>query len=841
MNHPFRRAWRILIAACLLGIGSGAYASTYYVKATPPVAVKCSADSFAFTAGKFSWKLASASSMIAVSRAINGGPVEYIQSFSPSAFGGGATGGPLDMSLLGKAASFGPLTFPYTLSYRLEGVDADTDGVALDWTCTADGASATAAVTIIPGTPPPLTAAPSSINFPATSVGVQSAATTVTVTNNSGGTLSGLTVNNGNPSDFTLTSNTCGGASLASGGTCTVAIAFSPSVGGVRAGTVTVASDAGSAAINVSGTGKAALAFSPTSLNFGSTAVGATGAPLTITVTNNGASDVTTTGVAASTADFAATTTCGTIAAGGTCTISVTFSPTALGLRSANIAFTSSAPGSPNIIGAIGSGTSGPAVGTLTVPGTVTFGTLDVGTPSAPATVTITNASTAAVAVASIVSGAPAEFAVSDNTCASVAAGATCSFKVTFTPAASGARAASITVTSNGAGSPQVVAASGTGGAAPTPGQLSFPASVTLGTYLVGAAGAPENVPVTNVGGSPVTISGVTSSAPSEFAASAGTCATVAPGATCSLTVTFTPAAAGARNATVTVTSDGVGSPQALAVSGNGVAPSSPGQLSMPGTVNAGAYQVGVASPAASIAITNIGSTAVAIAGVVSSNPTEFAIVRNSCTTLAASASCTVDYTFTPGATGVRTATFTVTSNGVGSPQPIAMTGTGTATATTIDLIEYYHAEFDHYFITGIPDEISKLDAGVFKGWARTGYKFKGYPVGTANASDVCRFFSTAFDPKSSHFYTPFATECQDVLDRFKDWQLEGLVFSIPVPTLEGACAAGTIPVYRLYNNGQGGAPNHRYTTDLEVRAQMIAKGWIAEGRGVGVIMCSPQ
>jgi hypothetical protein len=48
-------------------------------------------------------------------------------------------------------------------------------------------------------------------------------------------------------------------------------------------------------------------------------------------------------------------------------------------------------------------------------------------------------------------------------------------------------------------------------------------------------------------------------------------------------------------------------------------------------------------------------------------------------------------------------------------------------------------------------------------------------------------------------------------------------------------------PVYRLYNNGQGGAPNHRYTIDLTVRAQMIAQGWVPEGRGPNAVeMCSP-
>jgi hypothetical protein len=68
-----------------------------------------------------------------------------------------------------------------------------------------------------------------------------------------------------------------------------------------------------------------------------------------------------------------------------------------------------------------------------------------------------------------------------------------------------------------------------------------------------------------------------------------------------------------------------------------------------------------------------------------------------------------------------------------------------------------------------------------------------------------------------------------------------GDAFDIGAPGPDGSCAAGFTPVYRLYNDGQGGAPNHRYTTDVGVRAQMIAHGWIPEGLGpLGVEMCSP-
>ena len=169
---------------------------------------------------------------------------------------------------------------------------------------------------------------------------------------------------------------------------------------------------------------------------------------------------------------------------------------------------------------------------------------------------------------------------------------------------------------------------------------------------------------------------------------------------------------------------------------------------------------------------------------------------------------------------------------GIPAPPPSA--------PATAAAVEYYHTAFDHFFVTAIADEIVKLDNGTFVGWTRTGRQFNVYTGTASGLSTVCRFFSTSFDPKSSHFYTPFTTEC-DIVKQNKDWTFEGLVFAMPIPQLNGACAAGTVPVYRLYNDGQGAAPNHRYTTDLSVRAQMIGKGWIPEGYGdLGVIMCSP-
>ena len=156
--------------------------------------------------------------------------------------------------------------------------------------------------------------------------------------------------------------------------------------------------------------------------------------------------------------------------------------------------------------------------------------------------------------------------------------------------------------------------------------------------------------------------------------------------------------------------------------------------------------------------------------------------------------------------------------------------------------VEYYHAEFDHYFITAFPGEIDALDGGIFSGWARTGSAFGVFPLGRSGTSSVCRFFSTSFAPKSSHFYTPLADECAWVRTTNRDWQFEGTVFALKLPDAAGNCAADAAPLYRLYNNGRSGAPNHRYTTQLATRSDMVARGYAPEGFGpLGVIGCVPK
>ena len=164
--------------------------------------------------------------------------------------------------------------------------------------------------------------------------------------------------------------------------------------------------------------------------------------------------------------------------------------------------------------------------------------------------------------------------------------------------------------------------------------------------------------------------------------------------------------------------------------------------------------------------------------------------------------------------------------------------------SVTATAVEYYFAAWNFYFETAFPQEIAALDGGAFGGaWQRTGQTFTVWtdPSASPLAAPTCRFFSTAFAPKSSHFYTPFVDECA-VVKTEPAWQFEAIAFYIALADANGLCPVGTIPLYRAYDNGMGGAPNHRYTTSLAILNQMIAAGWVFEGNGnTMVFACVPQ
>jgi len=177
----------------------------------------------------------------------------------------------------------------------------------------------------------------------------------------------------------------------------------------------------------------------------------------------------------------------------------------------------------------------------------------------------------------------------------------------------------------------------------------------------------------------------------------------------------------------------------------------------------------------------------------------------------------------------------------------LLLSASGSAHAGLVDAIEYYDASLDHYFVTAIQAEINALDGGQFPGWQRTGLSFQVYDASTVlfGVVPVCRFYGRPEAGLDSHFYSASVAECDAVKQKFAAaWILEGdNVFEVFLPNFAtGECPAGTIPIYRAWNNRVDS--NHRYTTDPATQQAMIAKGYIAEGYGppaMPTAMCSPR
>ncbi len=484
----------------------------------------------------------------------------------------------------------------------------------------------------------------------------------------------------------------------------------------------------------------------------------------------------------------------------------------------------------------------------LSMPTAHNFGTVNVGVGSAVVTKTINSIGNASVQLTSVTSSNALEFAIVGGTCtagAYVNPTQSCTVQVQFTPAATGARSGQITIVSNGLGSPQSFAVSGTGqtGGAGTPA-LTMPSATNFGTVSVGASSSVVAKTISSTGTAAAQITTVTSTNPSEFAIVSRTCtdgATVNAGSSCTVSVQFSPAASGARNGQITVTSNGTGSPQSFAVSGTGQTVAGSPALSVPASANLGSSAVGVQTAGTQITINSTGTASATITSVLSSSASEFPIVGNTCGVVVAGSNCKVTVAFRPLAAGARNGSITVTSNAPGSPHTVSLSGTGTSVAPTankVAVVEYHNAGFGHYFMTADADEITGLDGGAYNfAFLRTQRSFNAWNGPTTGTVPVCRFFTTpgTFGTKSSHFYTADAVEC-DGLKLNPAWVYEKIAFYIAVP-VAGVCPVGTTPVYRMYNHGQTNAPNHRFTTDfLTYQDFTTTKGWDVEGIG----FCSP-
>jgi hypothetical protein len=312
----------------------------------------------------------------------------------------------------------------------------------------------------------PLTFSPTSLTLPSVAVGTTSSAT-VTVTNKQTTTIS---LSPAASSDYSISGGTCS-ASLAATSSCTITVTFTPQYKGSIKGALAINTNGAFSPQIVGLTGAATggptvpLSFSTASLTFTSTGVGATTAAKSVTVTNKSTGTISISTISA-TANYSAvgsgTTPCGgSLAKSAKCILSVSFDPSNTGSIKGAVAIATSGAGSPQIVGLSGTG----AIPVTLAPTSLTFAAQTVGTTSAPQTVTLTNNSGATLNISSIAASGDYTAAPSGGTpCgASVAAAATCTFSVTFTPNVKGSISGAATIGESAPLGPAVMKLTGTG------------------------------------------------------------------------------------------------------------------------------------------------------------------------------------------------------------------------------------------------------------------------------------------------------------------------------------------------------------------------------------------
>jgi hypothetical protein len=455
------------------------------------------------------------------------------------------------------------------------------------------------------------------------------------------------------------------------------------------------------------------IGVSPGALNFSSQLTGTTSAAQSVTVTNSNSTAAAVSSISTS-GDFAQTNNCGSsIAANGSCTVNVTFSPTATGTRTGSL--TINAGGLTNTVSLSGTGTApGPVLSAnpagLSFPGTL------VGSSAATQTVTVTNSGTTAASVSGV--AVTGDFSQTNN-CTSIAVGGSCTVTVTFTPTAGGTRSGTLTVNSNANNSPLTVGLSGNGIGSTTNLALNQPATasssyqtfvasnVTDGntsTYWesTDGAGYPQTITVDLGATYPLrsltlalppstawstrteTLSVLASTNGSTFSQIVGSAGYTFNPAVSSNTVTISlPSGTSDRYVRLSFTANTGWSAAQLSelevFPGSGSGGGGSALAASPSSLSFGNQATGSTSAAQTVTVTNPGSSAVSMSSIGVTGP--FGETNNCGTSLGAGASCTVSVTFTPTAAGSATGTLSVASSAPSSPLTVALSGTGTTSA----------------------------------------------------------------------------------------------------------------------------------------------------------------
>jgi hypothetical protein len=415
-----------------------------------------------------------------------------------------------------------------------------------------------------------------------------------------------------------------------------------------------------------------AITLSPSSLSFPAQGQGSLGAAQSITMTNSGSAALTISSVTAS-GDFRETDTCAgrTVAIGGSCSVSVTFLPSATGTRTGVLTVYGNVSGGQATASLTGIGAAPAAV--VLDPLNLDFGTVPIGSTTASQNITVSNTGgVPATLQQPVVSG---DFQMTADTCgATLAPGSGCTLSIVFTPTASGTRNGSV-MQADSAGT-QAVSLTGVGASLAT--DTLAPLTLNFPQQYYGTVSAAQTVTLSNNGDTALTLIAVQSNS-ADFTVVNGCGSTLAGHSACVVQIAFSPQRNGPITGTVTV-SDQLRS-QTIALSGIGVAPPlvqvAPTTLSFPGT------GIGKPSAAQTVTVSNIGGGTLVIAKIaITGDFTE----TDNCggKSLSGSASCSVQVTFTPTVSGARAGTLTVSGSGVGQQAITMLSGDGLAPAAIV-------------------------------------------------------------------------------------------------------------------------------------------------------------
>ncbi len=522
-----------------------------------------------------------------------------------------------------------------------------------------------------------------SLNFGTALVGSSKQLTT-TVTNRSRNSVTITSLTSSNPA-YVVNGPTTP-LTLASGQSATITVTFAPQAAGSPFANLSIMTNTGytgAARVALRGSAVAAgnIQVSPTSLSFGTVAVGQSMAK-SATLKNPGGTSVTVTqaSIGSSAFTISGLVLPATLGAGQSTAFTITFAPRTSGSASSTV--TVSGTASLTMSGASGSSGTSTAIsaslpvagdattaGQLAVsPGSLPFGTVTVGsTQTQSVTVTNSGGSNATISQASTtgagirLSGPALPLVLAPNQSST--------FQVTFAPTAAGAMTGSLAIVSTAANSDLALAITGT---AVTPGTLGVsPTSLGFGNVQVGGSQS-QPASITNSGGSSVTINSATATGAGFGLSGLALPMTLSPGQSAAFSVSFAPQAAGGVTGSIAFSSSTATA--TLPLSGTGTASGTLG--ASPSTVSFGNIQLG-SNQAQSVTVTNNGSSAVTISQA-SASGTGFSLTGPTLpTTLSSGQSATFTATFAPAAAGSAAGSIAIASNATNPSLSIALSGTG--------------------------------------------------------------------------------------------------------------------------------------------------------------------